>query len=39
MKPCTRRDPEIGKKYQRVVCNVHNFDNQGNADVGALMKE
>ncbi len=37
MKPCTRRDPKIGKNT-RELC-VQTFDNQVNTVVGAHMKE
>jgi hypothetical protein len=38
MKPCTRRDPKIGKKTLE-SSDVQTFDNQVNAVVGAQMKE
>jgi hypothetical protein len=38
MKPYTRRGPKIGKKNIRELY-VQNFDNQGNAIVGAHMKQ
>jgi hypothetical protein len=36
-KPCTRRGPKKGK-ITLENCNVHNFDNQEDADVCAHMK-
>jgi hypothetical protein len=38
MKPWTRRGPEIGENILE-SCDVQNFDNQGEAVVGAHMKE
>jgi hypothetical protein len=35
--PCTSRGPKIGK-ITLENCNVHNFDNQVDVVVGALMK-
>ncbi len=37
MKPYTRRSPKIGKTLES--CDVHTFDNQVKAVVGAHMKE
>jgi hypothetical protein len=38
LKPCTRRNPKIGKKSTRELF-VQTFDNQVNVVAGAHMKE